>query len=621
VPATEREHVATTSADPTADRIAALKGLFPDAFADGKLDVAKLRAALGEVVAGDGERYTFSWAGRTDAVEALRMPTRATLLPVPDQSVNFDTTKNLYVEGDNLEVLKLLYKPYAGRVKLIYIDPPYNTGNDFIYPDDFRDTLANYLKLTNQTDDAGNLLRSNPDTSGRYHSDWLSMMYPRLFLARQLLRDDGVIFVSLDDHEVHHLRLLMNEVFGEENFVAVILWQKVFSPKNSAMHFSEDHDYVVIYAKDAAGWRPNLLARSEEATARYTNPDNDSRGEWSSSDMTARNYYSDGQYEVVAPGGAKFTPSRGNYWRFNHERFQEMDKDNRIWWGEEKNSMPRLKRFLSEVKSGVVPQTMWFFADVGHTQEAKKELLEFVPFQDTDNVLDTVKPTRLLRRILHLATNHDTEDIVLDFFSGSAGMAHAVLAHNRDDGGNRRFIMVQLPEPLPVPEKQLKRLTDIGQTRIRNVVAKLKGEAGNLTRTEPEDLGFKVFKLAESHFAQWSGTAERTPAAYKEQLRLIADDPLRKGWTPNGLLWEVAVKEGYGLNSVIEPVGNTTATVYRVSDPEKGQHFLACLDDKLPADITRQLGLTKDDLFVVRDLALDDTLASNLALQCRLKVI
>ena len=242
---TEREHVAIASADPTAGRAAQLRALFPDVFADGKLDMAKLRAALGDAVAGEGEGYKFSWEGRTDAVEILRTPTRATLLPAPEESINFDTTKNLYIEGDNLEVLKLLYKPYAGRVKLIYIDPPYNTGNDFIYPDDFRDTLSNYLKQTKQTDDAGKLLRSNPETSGRYHSDWLSMMYPRLFMARQLLRDNGVIFVSIDDHEVFHLRMLMNEVFGEESFVAEIVWQKKYAVSNDDPGIGVMHEYIL----------------------------------------------------------------------------------------------------------------------------------------------------------------------------------------------------------------------------------------------------------------------------------------------------------------------------------------------------------------------------------------
>ena len=364
--------VARTSPDLTAELQSQLKSILPDAFAEGKIDFDKLRALLGSAVDTRQERFTFTWAGRGDAIATLQTPSRATLLPCPEESVDFDTTRNLFVEGDNLEVLKLLYKAYHQKVKLIYIDPPYNTGQDFVYPDDFRDPLAAYLKLTGQADAAGNLLTSNPETSGRYHSAWLSMMYPRLFLARQLLRDDGVIFVSIDDHEVHHLRMVMNEVFGEENFVATVLWQKVYSPKNSAMHFSEDHDYVVIYAREAEIWRPNLLPRSEEANARYENSDNDPRGPWKPSDLTARNYYGEGQYEVVGPKNQRFQPPRGRYWVVNETRFKELDADNRIWWGDNGDNMPAQKRFLSEVKQGIVPQTMWFYDDVGHTQEAKK---------------------------------------------------------------------------------------------------------------------------------------------------------------------------------------------------------------------------------------------------------
>jgi adenine-specific DNA-methyltransferase len=288
------------------EQLARLKELFPETFAEGQVDFEKLRATLGDLVDDRPERYTFTWAGKRDAIRLLQTPTRATLVPCREESVNFDETQHVFIEGDNLEVLKLLYKPYFGRVKMIYIDPPYNTGNDFIYPDNFADPLATYLQLTGQQDAEGTLLTSNPETSGRYHSAWLSMMYPRLFLARQLLREDGVIFVSIDDHEVHNLRLLMNEVFGEENFIATVIWQKVYSPKNTAKHFSEDHDYALVYARSAEVWRPNLLPRTAASNARYDNPDSDPRGPWKSGDLTARNYYSEGQYEVVSPAGKRF---------------------------------------------------------------------------------------------------------------------------------------------------------------------------------------------------------------------------------------------------------------------------------------------------------------------------
>lgn len=557
----------------------------------------------------------------------LQTPSRATLIPHPKESVNFDSTGNAFIEGDNLEVLKLLFKPYFGKVKLIYIDPPYNTGQDFVYPDNFTDPLKNYLIQTGQIDDDGNLASSKVDRTGRVHSGWLSMMYPRLFLARQLLKDDGVICISIDDNEVHHLRMLMNEVFGEENFVATVLWQKVYSPKNTAKHFSEDHDYIVIFAREGEIWRPTLLPRSEEANARYDNPDNDPRKDWKAGDMTARNYYADGQYEVESPSGKRFTPPRGRYWVVNKAKFDELDADNRIWWGETGDNMPALKRFLTEVKQGMVPQTMWFYEDVGHTQEAKKELLEFVKYDDTDNVLDTVKPTRLLKRILQLCTTPTGGDLVVDFFGGSCSTAHAVLAQNREDGGNRRFICVQYPEKLPAPEKKLKLLTDVGKQRISNVIEHLRNEAdGTLSFTDgstPEDLGFKVFKLTSPNIEQWVPDGDRDPEKYAQKLQLF-NDPLVAGWTPENVLWEIALREGFGLNArfVEEKLANGN-TVYEVTDPDKDppQTFAVCLDGEVKADISKHYPLATAMLFVCRDMALDDTAAANLGLQCRLKTV
>jgi adenine-specific DNA-methyltransferase len=272
-PTARREHVASTSGDVCEAQVAKLRQLFPEVFVEGKIDFERLKTTLGAAADGGPGRFHFSWAGKDDAISLLQTPSLGTLIACPEESVNGESTTNAFIEGDNLEVLKLLFKSYFGRVKLIYIDPPYNTGQDFVYPDNYADPLKTYLQVTGQVDAEGNLLTSNPETGGRYHSSWLSMMYPRLFLARQLLREDGIICVSIDDHEFHHLRLLLNEVFGEENFIASVIWQKVFAPKNTAMHFSEDHDYVVIYAKDAETWRPSLLPRSEEALARYENPD------------------------------------------------------------------------------------------------------------------------------------------------------------------------------------------------------------------------------------------------------------------------------------------------------------------------------------------------------------
>ena len=338
---------------------------------------------------------------------------------------------NLIVHGDNLAALKSLLPTYHGKVKCIYIDPPYNTGNEgWAYSDKVNSPLMrDWLSRVVDRDD---LTR---------HDKWCCMMMPRLNLLRELLREDGAIFVSIDDNEVHHLRCLMDEVFGDENFIATLVWQKVFSPKNTAKYFSEDHDFILVYARSIDNWRPNLIARSEQATQRYKNPDDDPRGAWSSSDLTARNYYSEGTYEVTSPSGRTFRPSIGNYFRVSREKFLDLEKRNRVWCGKHGNSMPRLKRFLSEVRKGVVPQTLWFHKSVGNTQEAKKELVSIIDFERSEDVFNTVKPTRLIRRILQIAS--DSDSVILDSFAGSGTTAHAVLAQNREDGGNRRFILVE----------------------------------------------------------------------------------------------------------------------------------------------------------------------------------
>ena len=355
------------------------------------------------------------------------------LLPVREKGLSEKASlrDNLIVHGDNLAALKSLLPTYHGKVKCVYIDPPYNTGNEgWAYNDNVNSPLMrDWLGRVVDRDD---LTR---------HDKWCCMMMPRLKLLRELLREDGAIFVSIDDNEVHHLRSLMDEVFGEENFLATAIWQKVFSPKNTAKYFSEDHDYVMAYARRIEAWRPNLIERSERAVKRYKNPDDDPRGPWSSSDLTARNFYSQGTYEVTSPSGKKFKPSVGNYFRVSPEKFAELDEDGRVWWGKSGNNMPRLKRFLADVKEGVVPQTLWLHTDVGNTQEAKKELVSTLQFERSEDVFNTVKPSRLVRRILQIAT--DPDSIVLDSFAGSGTTAHAVLAQNREDGGNRRFILVE----------------------------------------------------------------------------------------------------------------------------------------------------------------------------------
>jgi adenine-specific DNA-methyltransferase len=617
--AAQREHVGWASALPDSERLAGLRDLYPEAFAEGKVDFDKLRGLLGGEIDERPERYSFTWAGKRDAIRLLQAPSRAALIPCPEESIRFEQTGHVFIEGENLEALKLLYKAYFGRVKMIYIDPPYNTGHDFIYPDNYADPLATYLQLTGQQDAVGNLLTSNPETSGRYHSAWLSMMYPRLFLARQLLREDGVIFVSIDDTEVANLRLLMNEIFGEENFVSNIIWEKKFSPQNDDMYIAAAHDHILLYARSMESWRPSLLPRSEKANIRYQNPDNDPRGPWSSGDLTTKTKAKGHSYPITSPTGKVFYPTTGRQWGLALETFQKLSADNRIWFGATENNIPRVKQFLSEVQKGIVPISIWKHTDVGHNQEAKQELNSI--FKDAPLDFETPKPSRLIKRMLQIAAS-ENGSIVLDFFAGTCTTAQAVLEFNREDGGDRRFIMVQLPEP--TGNKQYPTIAEIGKERIRRVLAKLKSEnAGQLSLPSPaqlEDLGFRVFKMAPSAFKPWVGEAAE-PEAYARQLELQTD-PLVEGWKPQDVIWEVALREGFGLDAQVVPVAGLEArAIWRVTDPAREQSFVICLADRIDLAAVRPLNLGREDLFICRDAALDDEAAANLALQCRLKTI
>ena len=421
---------------------------------------------------------TLNWIGKDAVVKHHKDVPYRLLEPVAELSCGKvgagDTAKdaaasgNLIVQGDNLHALKALLPRYAGQVKCIYIDPPYNTGNEgWAYNDNVNSPeIRKWL---------GEVVGKEGETLDR-HDRWLCMMYPRLVLLKQFLREDGAIFVSIDDNEVAVLRLLMDEIFGANNFVATVLWQKVYSPKNSARHLSEDHDYVVVYAAKAATWKPNLLPRTDEQNAAYKNPDNDPRGIWKTSDLSARNYYSGGTYAVTSPNGRVVDgPPKGRYWTIAKDRFEELDRDNRIWWGKDGNSIPQTKRFLHEVKDGRVPQTMWFYGEVGHTQEAKKELIDIVEFATSDDVFITPKPTRLLQRILQIATDRDS--LILDSFAGSGSTGHAVMKQNAEDGGKRRFILVEMDAGIArnVTAERVRRVAQGYTSAKENVVAGLGG--------------------------------------------------------------------------------------------------------------------------------------------------
>jgi adenine-specific DNA-methyltransferase len=599
-PAAVPERLDLRSRDVVQDKVADLLRLFPEVRTeDGKLDFDRLKLALGEAVDVGKERYGLTWPGKAECFKTIQSPSLGTLRPCVEESVNFDTTENLVIEGDNLEVLKLLQKAYLGKVKMIYIDPPYNTGNDFIYPDNYTESLQTYLEYTGQGAE-GKRFGTNPDTDGRFHSKWLSMMFPRLYLARNLLREDGIVFISIDDGEVENLRKVCNEIFGEENFIATVIWQKVYSPKNTAKHFSDDHDYVVVYARQADVWRPELLPRTAEMEARYTNPDNDPRGPWKPGDLSARNYYSEGTYSITCPSGRVITaPPQGNYWRVSKTKLADLDHDHRIWWGEDGNNVPAIKRFLSEVKQGRVPQTFWSYAEVGHTQDAKRELMENVVFQNTDNVLDTVKPTGLIRRMLQIATTPASSDIVLDFFAGSGSTGHAVLVQNQEDGGNRRFVLVQLPEPLPKPEAALNTIADICKERIDHVIRNLNEEdAGKLDveRSKQQDRGFRSFKLAGSNFRVWEAETPKDPDVLTKQLEMHVEHVL-PGRTPDDLLYEVLLKSGFPPTTPVERFTLAGQAVCSVS----GGALLVCLERELTLELIRAMAERKPERVVCLD--------------------
>ncbi len=591
------------------DRLEELKKMFPEFFTEGKLDVPKLRELIGERIEEEKERYHFTWAGRHEAINMLQTPTRATLEPCSEESVDFHDTGNIFVEGDNLEVLKLLYKPYFGDVKAIYIDPPYNTGGEFVYSDDYKDPLRTYLHITGQIDEEGNITSNKVEKSGRLHSNWLTMMYPRLFLARQLLKNDGIIFVSIDDHEVYNLRMLMDSIFGPENFIGGFVWRKKAGAGSDTKLFFRQHEHIMMYARNKAIIKELFQPLTAKQRREYKNPDDDPRGRWAPTDLTRADDNDPSRtYEVVSPKGTKFT----HCWTYKEENFQKLVDDNRIWWGKTGRAKPKKKRFLKE-KEGLTPRS---WVDIALTSDGKEDLkkLDFTFF-------DYPKPVELIKHFLLIATKED--DLILDFFAGSCTTAQAVLELNRENGGERRFIMVQLPEKTPDDSEAKKAgyetIADIGKERIRRVITNMQKDK---ELAKSEDLGFKVFKLAESNYRLWNGVEEDTTESYAKQLQLFSGNPLITDWKPENVINEIAIKEGYPLNSLMEQVkGIKQNTIYRVTSADQKQMFYICLDEELFQDEIDKLELTGNDLFVCFDHALDDTKVSNLALNCRLKTI
>ena len=501
------EKMRMESMDIIAQNVENIGNLFPDCITEARdengkiqkvVDRDRLMQKFSHKIIGGGttERYEFTWVGKNASRVEANTTTNKTLRPCIEESKDWDNTENLYIEGDNLEVLKLLQNSYFNKVKMIYIDPPYNTGNDFIYIDDFAQNIDEYEEAKGSFDEEGNRLFKNTDTNGRFHSDWCSMIYPRLVLARNLLANDGVIFISIDDNEQENLKKICDEVFGEKNFIAQVIWERAYAPVNLKKHFSENHDYIICYAKDIDKAICNGLPRASEANDRYSNPDNDPRGVWQSDNLSVGPIVQSKIYEIITPGGRKVLPPEGYCWRLTKEKFKEYIEDNRIWFGKDGNNVPRIKRFLSEVKQSVTPMTIWKYSEVGHSQDAKQNLKKLF---DGKSFFDYPKSVELIKRCIQLYSNESS--IIIDFFSGSATTAHAVMQLNAEDGGKRKFIMVQLPEKTDEKSEAFKagykNICEIGKERIRRAGEKIKEEAG--LNGQDLDIGFRVLKLDSSN--------------------------------------------------------------------------------------------------------------------------
>ena len=551
-----------------------------------------------DVVDGD-EAYEFTWVGKKAAIVEANKPIRKTLRPCVAESKDWDTTENLYIEGDNLEVLKLLQESYLGKVKMIYIDPPYNTGNDFIYADDFKMESEEWKVESGEWSEEGDRLFKNTDSNGRFHSDWCSMIYSRLMLARNLLKDDGVIFISIDDNEQENLKKCCDEVFGGQNFVAQLVWERAFSPKNDARFISNSHDYVLMYAKNITQFVIGRLPRTEEANARYSNPDNDPRGVWMSSDISVKTYNAECDYPITAPSGRVIEPPAGRCWRLSKKAFLERLQDNRIWFGPDGNGVPRIKRFLTDLKhEGMVPTSIMFFKDVGHSQEGAQEVSKLLD----GGFFSGPKPQRLMQRLLTLA-NLKTDSVVLDFFSGSASTAHAVLSKNAEDGGRRKFIMVQLPEKCDEASEAYKagykNICEIGKERIRRAGEKILKEQlanNNSTLNSPNsklDIGFRVLKLDSTNMKD----VYYAPCDYDQDFLHQMESNIKDDRTDLDLLFGCLIDWGLPLSLPYKSEQIDGCTVHTYNDGD----LIACFDTNIPESVVKEIAQRKPLRAVFRD--------------------
>lgn len=581
-----------------------LAQLFPNCVtesATGKaIDFDLLKQELNHaVVEGSKERYRLEWPGKREAIVTANLPTTKTLRPVREDSVDFDNTENLYIEGDNLEVLKLLQESYLGKIKMIYIDPPYNTGKDFVYRDNFAKDTNEELIESGQKDEYNQRLVVNPETAGRYHSDWLSMIYPRLKLARNLLKEDGVIFISIDDNEVHNLRKICDEIFGEQNFLSQIVWQRAYAPVNMNRFFSPNHDHLIVYCKNLERAQTFKLPRSEDQLKDYKNPDNDPRGPWKAGNPSVGPAVSKNIYAIQLPSGRSVLPPSGRSWLYSESKYKEMVADNRIYFGKTGDSVWAPKLFLKEVSQGVIPQTLWEYKEVGHSQDATKEV-KFL-FNDK-GVFSYPKPVKYISRILQIGS--DREDIILDFFSGSATTAHAMMLLNAKDNKKRKYILVQLPENLDENSEatknfNLQNLAQLGRERIKRASYKIKEE----TKADI-DYGFRVYRLDDSNMQE----VYYRPQDYKQESLALFADNVKPDRTADDLLAQVMLDWGLPLSLKIEQLSIAGKQVFKVAEDS----LYACFDKGLDEDFAKEIAKDKPLRVVFRDSGFkDDTAKTN----------
>ncbi|MBQ6026734.1 MAG: site-specific DNA-methyltransferase [Lachnospiraceae bacterium] len=585
------------SVDMTAQNIEKIEALFPNcitetADADGKLRKAVnfdiLRQMLSKDIIESDEAYEFTWVGKKASIVEANKPLRKTLRPCPEESVNWDTTENLYIEGDNLEALKLIQESYLEKVKMIYIDPPYNTGNDFIYRDDFKLSEDEYEDGLKIFDEEGNRLFKNTDTNGRFHSDWCSMLYSRLMLARNLLTEDGVIFISIDDHEQENAKKICGEIFGESNFVAELIWERAFSPKNDAKFISNSHDYVLMYAKNIFDFTIGRLPRTEEANARYSNPDNDPRGVWMSSDISVKTYNAENDYPITAPSGRVIEPPTGRCWSLSQKAFWERLQDNRIWFGPDGDGVPRIKRFLTDLKhDGMAPTSIMFFRDVGHSQEGSQEVTKLLGA----GAFDGPKPIRLMRRLLTLANLKD-DSVVLDFFSGSASTAHAVIQNNAENRKNCKFIMIQIPQECDEKgeayQAGYRNICEIGKERIRRAGKKVKEEIN-----DDIDYGFRVLKIDDSNMRDVYYSADD----YNQQMVKGLESNIKEDRTDLDLLFGCLLEWGLPLSLPYSSEKIDGCTVHNYNNGD----LIACFDENISKTVVETIARRQPLRAVFRD--------------------